>query len=109
MPDYVLLDPVRFTSMEVSTNPVSIPSSVYVIQTASAAFYGIMAKGAMIECETKGVRYCIHGSAPMTNFGHTLNTGDIVTLFGPTPIKNFQALQTDAGTSTLQITFFYGW
>lgn len=109
MPDFILLDPVKFTAMEVTTAPVAIPTSVYNITTPGAAFEGIMAKGAMVECETKGVRYCIHGGTPATNFGHTLNTGDIVVLYGPTALQKFQALQTDASTSTLQITIFYGW
>ena len=108
MADYVLLDPVRFTSMEVSTSPVSIRSGTYIIATASAAYYGIMAQGAMIECETKGVRYTIHGDAPATNVGHTLNTGDIVVLYSYIALQNFKALQTDASTATLQLTIFYG-
>ena len=107
MPDYILLDPVRFTSMEVTTAPVSISSSTYK-PSAGQPFYGIMAQGAMIECETKGIRYTIHGSAAATNFGHTLNTGDIVVLYGPAALQNFSALQTDASTATLQITVFFG-
>lgn len=55
--------------------------------------------------ETGNIRFRTDGAAPTAAEGHLLYLGDVLIIEGLTDIRNFKAISTTSGTSTLRISY----
>lgn len=88
-----------YESLVVGTQTVS---STAITTIDNAAYPNIVG---FYTVETGNIRFRTDGAAPTAAEGHLLYLGDVLIIEGLTDIRNFKAISTTSGTSTLRISY----
>lgn len=88
-----------YESIIVGTQTVS---STAIVAIDNAAYPNIVG---IYTVETGNLRFRTDGTAPTATEGHLLYIGDVLVVEGLTDIRNFKAISTTSGTSTLRISY----
>ena len=99
-----IYQPYDYESITVSSTAIGFTLSKYKPSGNALENDNRPAMRVLLTVETNTIRYRVDGTDPTAAEGHSLGSGDVLTLVGPDAISQFRAIAA-VGDGTIRVTY----